>query len=126
EIRCDYEEAEKRLQAFLLKGPEPVPEAPPVAPPMMLDNLENTLSGPPEAIQTPDSLSDFGEDPFGISEDKPPSRPQMPSGGGSLLDPLDDEYGSVGITGAMPMGMAEEVEPDMHDIVASSLNRMVS
>lgn len=130
EIRCDYEEAERRLQDFLSKGPEPAPPPPPApaAPPIPpasvldLDDLESAIDTA-EPIKTPDSLSDFGDDPFGIAEEVAPKRPAMPIGG-SLLDPLDDEFG--GITSATPMGMPEEVEPDMHDIVAGSLNRMVS
>jgi type IV pilus assembly protein PilM len=127
EIRCDYEEAERRLQEFLSKGPAITPTPPPVptlgAP--AIEDLESTLADNAESIMTPDSLSDFGDDPFGMAEEvAPPKRPAMPMGGGSLLDPLDDEFG--GITSAAPMGMAEEVEPDMHDIVSGSLNRMVS
>lgn len=132
DVRCDYEEAERRLQEFLTKGPAPAPVPTPApAQPLggghaaLVDNLDSTLGGTPGAIQTPDSLTDFGDDPFGISEDAPPKRPPLHSGGGSLLDPLDDEFGG-GITGATPMGMAEEVEPDLHEIVAGSLNRMVS
>lgn len=128
EVRCDYEEAERRLQDFLLKGPEPAPSITPIPAGIAIDNLESALSEDSGPIQTPDSLSDFGDDPFGIAEEvAPPKRPSMPSGGGSLLDPLDDEFGGIGgITSAAPMGMAEEVEPDMHDIVAGSLSRMVS
>ena len=131
ELRCDYEEAERRLQEFLAKAPAPVPPITmtpiPVAP--AIDNLESTLGDVSGEIQTPDSLSDFGDDPFGVAEEKPLiKRAAPPSGGASLLDPLDDEFGDGmgGITSASPMGMAEEVEPDMHDIVSSSLNRMVS
>lgn len=126
EVRCDYEEAERRLQEFLAKGPAPAPPAVPLASASPIDNLESTLSDASASIQTPDSLSDFGDDPFGMAEEvAPPKRAAAPMGGGSLLDPLDDEFGG-GITSAVPMGMAEEVEPDMHDIVAGSLNRMVS
>jgi type IV pilus assembly protein PilM len=128
ELRCDYEEAERRLQEFLSKPPAPVPPITitpiPAAP--AIDDLEATLGDASGGIQTPDSLSDFGDDPFGMAEEKPLiKRAAPPAGGGSLLDPLDDDdFG--GITSAAPMGMAEEVEPDMQDIVSGSLNRMVS
>lgn len=127
ELRCDYEEAERRLQDFLSRGPAP---APAVAAPVAgepLDNLEDSLGGGVEGIQTPESLSDFGDDPFGEADYRP--KPPAMGGGGSLLDPLDDEFGGEmggAITGASPMGMAEEVEPEMDEIVSSSLNRMVS
>lgn len=125
EVRCDYEEAERRLQEFLSKGPAPTPPPVPTLGAPAIEDLESTLADSAESIMTPDSLSDFGDDPFGMAEEvAPPKRPAMPMGGGSLLDPLDDEFG--GITSAAPMGMAEEVEPDMHDIVSGSLNRMVS
>lgn len=127
EVRCDYEEAERRLQDFLLKTPAPAPGITPIPSGIAIDNLESALGEHPGSIQTPDSLSDFGDDPFGMAEEVAPARrPIMPSGGGSLLDPLDDEFGGGGITSASPMGMAEEVEPDMHDIVSGSLSRMVS
>lgn len=129
ELRCDFEEAERRLQDFLSKGPAPTPPPVPAHPAPAIENLENTFGGISDSIQTPDSLSDFGDDPFGVSGGAAPAkRPPLPMGGGSLLDPLDDEFGEGlgGITSASPMGMAEEVEPDMHDIVSGSLARMVS
>ena len=130
ELRCDYEEAERKLQAFLSKGPESAPAAAPAQPlpgsALDMEDLNESLGVGSGGIDTPDSLTDFGDDPFGESA---PKRPFAPSGGGSLLDPLDDEYGgdiAGSLSSATPMGMAEEVEPDMHEIVASSLNRMVS
>lgn len=124
ELRCDYEEAEKRLREFLSHEPSPpstaLPEDAP-APPAM-ENLEDTFGESPASMETPDSLTDFGDDPFGPAD--PPAAPAAP-GGGSLLDPLDDEIGDS-LTSATPMGMAEEVEPDMGEIVSSSLNRMVA
>lgn len=126
EVRCDFEEAERRLQDFLAKVPAPAPPAMPVGSALAIENLESALGDASESIQTPDSLSDFGDDPFGMAEEvTSPRRSAPPMSGGSLLDPLDDEFGG-GITSAAPMGMAEEVEPDMHDIVAGSLSRMVS
>lgn len=129
ELRCDYEEAERKLQAFLAKGPEVPPVVPkaPAGTALEMDDLNDSLGGASEVIEAPESLTDFGDDPFG--EAKPVSRPLSPPGGGSLLDPLDDEFGgdiSGSLSVATPMGMAEEIEPDMREIVASSLNRMVS
>lgn len=133
ELRCEYEEAERRLQEFLVESaeeePTDAPEAPiandpgdPFAVPAV-ENLNDTLADNDPAIETPDSLSDFGDDPFGEAA---PAKP-MSLGGGSLLDPLDDEMDdSFGVQSATPMGMAEEVEPDMRDIVAASLSKMVS
>lgn len=129
ELRCDYEEAEKKLQAFLSKEPEVTQAAPPLPgeSPPPIENLDDSFGGVAEAIETPDSLTDFGDDPFG--ESSPAARPISAPGGSSLLDPLDDEFGGgIGdsITSATPMGMAEEIEPDMHEIVSLSLSRMVS
>lgn len=128
EIRCDYDEAEKRLQEFLAQAPgPPPPQAGPGGPPPMIENLEDTLSDTASPIETPDSLTDFGNDPFG--EQEAPKAPRISApGGGSMLDPLEDEFGGgLGdtLSNAVPMGMAEEVEPDMQDIVSASLTRMV-
>lgn len=133
ELRCDYEEAERRLQEFLSKGAPPTP--PPVSalsaaePVEEIEDLNSALGDLSSPIATPDSLSDFGDDPFGIAEEVAPVRKvSPPMSGGSLLDPLDDDdfSGGLGLTGAAPMGMAEEVEPDMQEIVSGSLSRMVS
>ncbi len=136
ELRCEYEEAERRLQEFLVETPEA--EAPPEPPALtsndpgdpfavpVVENLNDTLEDSGSAIETPDSLTDFGDDPFGEAAPAKPAAP-MSLGSGSLLDPLDDEMDdSFGIQSNAPMGMAEEVEPDMRDIVSASLSKMVS
>ncbi len=134
ELRCDYEEAERRLQDFLSESPAaaaaPAPTFDAVPDPVpVVENLDDTFGAATEEIQTPDSLTDFGDDPFGSDE---PVAPPKFAGGGSLLDPLDDEMGGEyddsfsGVQGASPMGMAEEVEPDMREIVSASLIKMVT
>lgn len=124
EVRCDYEEAERRLQEFLSRAPQKAAAPAPGEPGQQIDNLDDSLGA--DTIQTPDSLADFGDDPFG---ERSPARAPVAPGGGSLLDPLDDEFGgdlSGSLTTATPMGMAEEVEPEMEEVVSSSLARMVS
>jgi type IV pilus assembly protein PilM len=135
ELRCEYEEAERRLQEFLSEELLVEHEAPPanVEPPAVpvVENLDETFGDTTGAIETPDSLTDFGEDPFGDSTPAPAPNISAP-GGSSLLDPLDDELGGglddsfSGVQSAAPMGMAEEVEPDMKEIVSGSLHKMVS
>ena len=129
ELRCEYEEAERRLQAFLVE-PDAVESEAPMAEHTgdavpIIENLDDTFGGAESSIETPDSLSDFGDDPFGETKSSQP----FGGGGGSLLDPLDDEMGgeSYGaVQSASPMGMAEEVEPDLREIVSVSLAKMVS
>jgi len=134
ELRCDYEDAERHLQGFLSDPPEsPAADGPGdaqghTAVPVV-ENLDDTfgdITG--NAIQTPDSLTDFGDDPFGEST---PAVPVHAPGGGSLLDPLDDEIGggfgnSFGVQAATPMGMSQDDKPDLREIVAASLTKMVA
>ena len=130
ELRCEYEEAERRLQVFLeqpdtVEADAPTQEQSGGAVPV-IENLDDTFGGAGGGIETPDSLSDFGDDPFGEPKS---SSPFGAADGGSLLDPLDDEMGgeSYGaLQSASPMGMAEEVEPDLREIVSVSLAKMVS
>lgn len=137
ELRCEYEEAERRLQEFLSQAPaEPVPDVPNsladsegMSGVPVVENLDDTFAETGGGIETPDSLTDFGDDPFG---DAVPAAPVMSSGGGSLLDPLDDEMGDAfgnsfsGVQAASPMGMSEMGEADLKDIVSSSLTKMVA
>ncbi|MCF6286414.1 MAG: pilus assembly protein PilM, partial [Candidatus Hydrogenedentes bacterium] len=143
DLRCEYEEAESRLQEFLFKEEagaealganalmeemEEVGEVEASAVPIV-ENLDDTFSDAGEGIQTPDSITDFGDDPFGEAA---PVAPISAPGGSSLLDPLDDELGGgfddsfSGLQAASPMGMAEEVEPDIRETVLVSLAKMVT
>ncbi len=140
DLRCEYEEAESRLQEFLFKEEagaealganalmEEMEEVEASAVPIV-ENLDDTFSDAGEGIQTPDSITDFGDDPFGEAA---PVAPISAPGGSSLLDPLDDELGGgfddsfSGLQAASPMGMAEEVEPDIRETVLVSLAKMVT
>ncbi|MBI1317925.1 MAG: type IV pilus assembly protein PilM [Candidatus Hydrogenedens sp.] len=93
ERRIDYEAAQKVLQDLVS---EPMGGAKPAPVPE------------PEPVKKPVSDVSFDDDPFGEA------------GGGSLLDPLDDED-----MGAKP-GAAKPAETDLSSVLSGSLSRMVS
>ena len=108
ELRCEYEDAEKKLQEAAFEPEEPTPE--PVAEEI------------PEAVES--EPNEFGDDPFGVPDSQ---------AGGSLLDPLDDESGGFGAP-PTPSGMGMSGgglgsmggQRDIREILAAPLARMVS
>jgi type IV pilus assembly protein PilM len=104
ELRCEYEEAERQMQEAAFASDTPPEEVVAEAEPEFV----------PEAIEEP-SL----DDPFGPPPDA--------SGGGGLLDPLEDELGG-GITGnTAPMpGAGGYEERSVYEILSNALNRLVS
>ena len=106
ERRCEYEEAERLLQSI---GQEE--EEPPAA-------IEQA---PEEAV--PEPIPD--ENPF--AEPGPPPA----AGGGSLLDPLDEELGNFGSPlgeagAARPSMRADAGQRDLPQVLSGPLARMVS
>ena len=109
--RCDYDEAERLLREAVVGGEasaEDMPEA------------VEAVEEPPEAFEGSPS-EQVEEDPFGEL------------GGGSLLDPLDDELGGADETpGPMPHppqgvpGAAAPTEHDVGEVLSQPLTRMVS
>ncbi len=100
ERRCDFEEAERILHAYE-------------------EEVEQAAEEPAEEEATTKTEEAVfgGDDPFG----------EVPSSGGSLLDPLDDELDGLSGSGAgmrpAPSGTESRA---LSEILVSPLNRMVS
>jgi len=101
--RCDYEAAESLLQQA---GASPA------------ESVEET----PDAVPTAEAVPEAAEDIF-----EEPARPS--GGGGSLLDPLDEELGgSLGEPAAKPRPavLGDESQRDLREVLATALSRLVS
>ncbi|MBI2421185.1 MAG: type IV pilus assembly protein PilM [Candidatus Hydrogenedentes bacterium] len=126
EYRCEYKEAEKKLETLAHEEPEakrqPTPsELPPLEmdPDFMSESLSDAGGDTVSdvgfgGLSTPDSLSD----PFG----------EAPRTGG-LLDPLDEELGEPML--ASPLGgssveLGGSDEKPLKEVISAPLSRMVS
>jgi len=96
--RIDFDEAQRQLHRF---GEEPEAEAEPA----------EVAAAPVEESLEPDSGDIFGD---------------SLSGGGSLLDPLDEELGGGGLSGKAPMPAHNQGNNDMRQVLAGPLARLVA
>lgn len=114
ERRCDFQEAERILKEATFEAP---------AAESVAENLAAEFGEIPEAGKGEDI---FGDDPFGA--------PGPPAGGGSLLDPLDEELGGApapaafGGVGRPPGGGGGGGRDarDLRDTLSAPLTRMVA
>jgi type IV pilus assembly protein PilM len=112
ERRCDFQEAERILKEATFEAPqaEALAEAEPMA---------GEYGDIPEAVNGDDV---FGNDPFGVPH-------AAASGGGSLLDPLDEELDgpparpTVSAPGPLGGGLNDR---DLRDTLSAPLTRMVA